>query len=333
VKACTLRDESEVAQARRAAVVLAGRLGFDEADSGRVALVTTELATNLLKHGGGGELLLGDYEIEGAVGVEVVALDRGPGIANLAEAMRDGHSTTGTLGGGLGAVARQSSLMDVYSHGGNGAAVLARVQRRSGARSAPRGSRPVWGAVCLPMAGEEACGDAWAVQPEADALTAMVVDGLGHGPLAATAAHAAVCAFQAAHALPDATLMERLHRALRATRGAAASAMRLSRDGEVQFVGVGNVMGLVADSGGPRRMVSLNGTLGHALKTAKAFSYPASADALVVLASDGLASSWSLDAYPGLRLRHPTLIAAVLYRDFSRRRDDVTVFVARREAA
>jgi hypothetical protein len=45
--------------------------------------------------------------------------------------------------------------------------------------------------------------------------------------------------------------------------------------------------------------------------------------------SDGLSSSWKFDRYPGLSRAHPTLAAAVLFRDFWRRRDDVTVLISR----
>jgi hypothetical protein len=162
----------------------------------------------------------------------------------------------------------------------------------------------------------------------------MVVDGLGHGPLAATASHAAVTAFDASDGAPSAETMQRLHNALRSTRGAAASiAALLDGADTVAFVGVGNVAGAVVTGTESKRMVSHNGTLGHALKAVKPFTYQTQGETLVVLASDGLSTAWSLDSYPGLRLRHPSLIAGVLYRDFSRRRDDVTVLVARRLAA
>jgi hypothetical protein len=59
------------------------------------------------------------------------------------------------------------------------------------------------------------------------------------------------------------------------------------------------------------------------------FTYPWPAGALLVLASDGISTHWSLDAYPGLRHRDPVLVASVLYRDFVRGRDDATVVVAR----
>jgi len=54
---------------------------------------------------------------------------------------------------------------------------------------------------------------------------------------------------------------------------------------------------------------------------------------MLVLHSDGLVSHWSLDAYPGLAARDPSLIAGILYRDFTRGRDDVTVVVAKAEEA
>ncbi len=332
MRAVAIEDASQVAQGRREAAEMAVGLGFDKGDAGRVALVATELATNLLKHGGGGELLVGTYDEGDGAGVECIALDHGPGIARLADAMRDGHSSAGSAGTGLGAIARQSQLMDVYSSPGRGAAVLARLRPRTAPSVAEPPAFRV-GAVSLPVAGEEACGDAWCVRRERGAVTAMVVDGLGHGPLAAAASHAAVKVFDSAASPPSSELMARLHAALRSTRGAAASIARLAEGEPVTFIGVGNVAGVLATEDDQRRMVTYNGTLGHSLKSARVFSYPAVGEAMLVLASDGLGTIWSLDDYPGLRQRHPTLVAAVLYRDFSRGRDDVTVLVVRREAA
>ena len=95
-------EASQIGEARREAAQLAADLGFDEAGAGRAALVANELASNLVKHAGGGEVLL-----DGSTqGLDVLAIDRGPGIANLKACMADGYSTAGTLGHGLGAVKR-----------------------------------------------------------------------------------------------------------------------------------------------------------------------------------------------------------------------------------
>src|SRR5215475_1358438 len=97
----------------------------------------------------------------------------------------------------------------------------------------------------------------------------------------------------------------------------------------VKFCGVGNIAGVIATATTTRHLVSHNGTAGHRAGTINEFSYPWPPGGLLVLHSDGLGSHWSLDRYPGLAERDPSLIAGVLYRDFARRRDDVTVVVAR----
>ena len=327
MRAIPVRDQSQVAEARRTAVSLAQRQGFDEQAAGRVAIVATELATNLIKHGGGGELLVGSYEH----GVECLALDRGPGMADLPASRRDGQSTTGSPGLGLGAIARLSQVLDIYSRPGQGTAILARLQ--------PTGPEPpeeaLWGAVSIAKTGEEVCGDSWSVQAHAGALRLLVADGLGHGPHAADAAHAAIRAFADHVACPPRACIEHIHLALRATRGAAVAVADLDqRRGSVVFAGIGNIAGvLYAGTAPPRRMVSHNGTAGHMARRVQEFDYAFTARPLVILCSDGLATSWTLDTYPGLSQRHPSLIAGVLYRDFSRGRDDVTVLVARGAAS
>lgn len=334
MRAIEIADESRVGEARRVATGLANDIGFDGSDAGRVAIVATELATNLLKHARGGKMLLGVFDDGMEAGVECIALDKGPGISDVQAAMRDGYSTAGSAGSGLGAIARLSHGSDIYSRNAQGTAIMARLMKGDPARAKLPLAMPVSGAVSVAKAGEDACGDAWLVRGGQNGLGLLVADGLGHGPLAASAAHAALRAYEGSDRRPSAELMQRLHLALRATRGAAASAAELTNGADsVVFVGVGNVAGIVVSDLETRRMVSHNGTLGHALKAARPFVYPTAGETLVILASDGLGTGWSLDAYPGLKRRHPSLIAAVLYRDFDRGRDDVTVLVARRDAA
>ena len=69
--------------------------------------------------------------------------------------------------------------------------------------------------------------------------------------------------------------------------------------------------------------------MGHECRKIQTFSYPWSKGSVLVLYSDGLQTRWTLDRYPALRGRDPALLAAVLYRDFARGRDDVTVVVGR----
>lgn len=327
MQALAVGDITQVAEARRGAVAVARSLGFSEDEAGRVAIVATELATNLVKHGSGGELLVGAFDDEIGEGFECLALDRGSGMADVEACLRDGYSTAGSPGTGLGAVARQSQLFEVFSRPGLGTAVLARLRRGRADTVLPATRRDI-GAVSLAKAGEQVCGDACNAKPHPDGLTLIVADGLGHGPLAAEAAHAALGVFAQHHEEAPAEILDRIHHALRATRGAAVSVARVDLGrGRVHFAGIGNVAGTLISGAGTRKMVCHNGTAGHAVKRIQEFVYDFAGAPLVLLCSDGLGTSWSLERYPGLTTCHPTLIAGVLYRDFSRRRDDVTVLV------
>jgi anti-sigma regulatory factor (Ser/Thr protein kinase) len=326
--ALPVQDQSHVAEARRRATEMAKRQGFDDTESGKVALVATELATNILKHGNGGEILAGAYGEGTDSGIELIALDKGKGISNVAASMADGYSTAGTAGKGLGAVARQSHFVDVASWPGNGTAVLARLKRGQSSENDAPDTRRI-GAVSVPKLGEDVCGDSWSVAIGPEETTLLVADGLGHGPEAAEAAVEAVRLFHRfiGHRAP--VLLDYIHGGLRATRGAAVSVARFQpASGKVIYAGVGNIAGVTISNGELRRMVSMPGTAGHNARKIQAFEYPFTAG-LVILHSDGIASSWTLDRYPNLAARHPTLIAAVLYRDLTRHRDDATVLVAK----
>jgi len=323
-------DSSQPGEARRAAIAMAKQLGFDEAILGRVAVVATEAATNIVKHGEGGEVLLRPLQDDGGeCGIELLALDRGPGMANLAESRLDGVSRSGTAGTGLGAIVRMADVHDIYSTPGHGTALLARIWQTR--RSMPRRSPLAVGGVSVATTGETVCGDGWAVTPDASGASILVTDGLGHGPDAAEASREAVRIFRMRAAEGPVAVLRFAHDALRSTRGAAVAVADIDcESGVVTFAGVGNVAGTILADTGRRNMVSHNGTLGHAARTFAEFTYPWASTALVVLNSDGLVSHWSLDAYPGITSRDASLIAAVLYRDFTRGRDDTTVVVAKR---
>ena len=321
-------DASHVGAVRRSALVLAERAGLDATACGTVALLVSEAATNLAKHAGGGEVLLRMLDATEGGGVEMLALDKGPGIRDLPGAQRDGYSTAGTAGHGLGAIGRLATTFDIYSRPGSGTAVLARVHPAD----AGAGRRTELGVVCLPMPGEQVSGDDWgiATQRSGGALV-MVADGLGHGPLAADASRAAVLTLLE----PDGSrtaleVLKAAHGRMRSTRGAAIGILEVgAAAGTVRYAGVGNIAGHILGPAGTQSMVSHNGIVGHEMRKTQAFDYKAPAGALVVLHSDGLTSHWRLDSYPGLALHHPALIAGVLYRDFTRGRDDVTVLALR----
>lgn len=320
-----VEDPSQVAEARRRITAVAARAGLDETECGRVSLVVTELARNLLQHGGGGELLFGlDPDVD--AGVELLALDRGRGMTDVARCLRDGYSTAGTPGTGLGAVQRLADEMAIHSRPQGGTAVLARLRRRGAAGNT--GPRDL-GIVTVPRGGETACGDAGGIVRGQDGSVALLMaDGLGHGELAAVASREARRLFRAQPPRDPVSMLQAVHAGLRHTRGAAVAIAVVAPGGRsVSYGGIGNIAGLLADDGGVRRMVSHNGTAGHTVFKLQAFSYDVAGRPTIVMHSDGLSTSWSLDSHPGLLRQDPTLTAATLYRDHARGRDDCGVLV------
>jgi anti-sigma regulatory factor (Ser/Thr protein kinase) len=326
MRAQLVSDPSHIAEARRHAVETATKFGFDTTQAGRVAIVATELATNILKHGSGGELLIGAYDDPSGSGIELIALDKGRGISDVGQCLQDGFSSSGTPGHGLGAIRRQSRMMEIASWPGIGTAILARLEQQHGG---PTNDVPPWGAVCIPIPGESVCGDASDAIDGERGRTLIVADGLGHGQDAAIASMEAIRLFRRHQSQPLPEILQYLHAGLRHTRGAALALARFDpRARKLYYGGIGNITAAIIDGTEIRRMVSHNGTAGHNARKIQIFDY-AYQQGIVIMASDGLTSSWSLARYPGLAQAHPTLIAAVLYRDFARQRDDATVLVAR----
>lgn len=328
--ALQIEELSQAGGARRTAIALATRLGFNETDRGKVGIVVTELANNLARHAQAGVLLLLPLERRGVVGLELLALDQGPGMANPSQCLRDGYSTSDTPGNGLGAIVRLSDLFEIHSQVTVGTAILCRLW----ANPLPPRTHPIQlGTVALPKTGEEASGDAWTVIREVDRCLVMVADGLGHGMLAAEAGQAAIRSLQEHPDRSPKAILEAAHRQLRNTRGAAVAIAEINLQQQtVRFAGVGNIAALQVSLAAPQtrqNWVSFNGTVGHEVRKIQEYTYPWLTDGVMVMHSDGLGTQWRLDQYPGLLSKHPSLIAGVLYRDFHRGRDDVTVVVLR----
>jgi len=327
-------ESSHIGAARRAAAAVAARAALDETQAGKVALIVTELAANLVRHAGGGQIVLRARQEERRRGVEVLALDTGPGLVNAPPPLADCYST-GSAGQGLGAVIRQSDEFDLYSLPGQGAALLARVwaafpEMGAPVPTAPSPSQILTGAVCLPVTSEVECGDAWAEQRQGARTLLAVVDGLGHGPGAAAAAEQAVRIFHGSHRQSPGEILEAAHAGLRSTCGAVMGVAEIRTDlGQLCWAGIGNISGEICCGETSSHLVSHNGALGRQVRQVREFVYPWAADCLLVLHSDGLVDLRRGDRSPELWRRDPSLVAGVLYRDFRREPDDVTVLAAR----
>lgn len=323
-------DPGMVLVAQQHARRVARLAGLDEAGADHAALATAELAGNAQRHGTGGTLVL--QPAADAAGVDVVALDRGPGITDWKRSFTDGYSTADrSLGAGLGAVTRVATTVTGCAETGKGTVVSARIGSPG---LAARVSALGW-----PCRGERVNGDAWSWVVGDSGVFAILADGLGHGPAAAAASAVAVAdpAELATAELPDVLL--RLHARLRGTRGAAVTVVRLrpAADGtahELLVAGVGNVAAaVVGPDGSVRRTLIQSGTAGLAVRTPVQTITPVPAGSAVVLHTDGLLTSWDLKGRGRAVSSPPGVLAAVLLRDFERGTDDTGVLVIRPDPA
>ena len=128
-------EVSRVGEIRRAALSLARAEGLDESLSGNVALVATEISTNLLKHARGGEVFLTPLSDRIARGVEILAIDRGPGMGELGQCLTDGYSSGQSPGTGLGAITRLSREFDIYTERDRGTVMVSQIRGEAALQS------------------------------------------------------------------------------------------------------------------------------------------------------------------------------------------------------
>lgn len=329
-KTVEVTEKSHTAEVRRVVSELGKAHGLDERDLARAELVATELSTNLVKYGKRGVVAISRFEEGGATGIQIVAADHGPGFTDFAASARDGHSTGGSLGIGLGALIRSADLFDVYSVEGAGSAFLIRVAAGAAKPRLAPGTLVVGGRA-MPKPGQDVSGDAWAFQRAGHWQRVCLVDGLGHGPLAASASAEALRVFRSARESDSSTdILQQAHLALKSTRGAVMAVISIdTAAGVASFCGVGNLAGVIFGGTKNQHLASIEGTVGYNMRTLRVHEVPWGRDSTLVLNSDGLTSRWNLARSPGLLARHPALTAAVLHRDFARELDDSTVVVAK----
>jgi anti-sigma regulatory factor (Ser/Thr protein kinase) len=328
-----MNDRSIVAEVRRAAAARARAMGWGETACGESEIVATELATNLVKHARGGVVALSSAPDAAPGGsLLVVAVDCGPGIADVARSFRDGFSTSGSPGTGLGAVKRLAYETDVIS-APDGTVMVAELRTRAPAPETGPRSRIRVAGFGVPKEGELVNGDAWRSRWRGHRLAIIVCDGLGHGHEAAKAAARAIECFDADGWETPKQIMELANEALRPTRGAAAAVAIIDpKERRVRFCGVGNIVAGIVAGEQTRHMVSHNGILGSARRIAE-FDYEWPPGATMIMHSDGLSGRWQTARWGGVWRRHPALIAGTAYRDLARGTDDAVVVVASDHAA
>jgi hypothetical protein len=260
-----------------------------------------------------------------------------------ATAATRGPGTTATRGPGTTAT-RSPGTTATRSPGTTtptaGTAIIARIG--PGAASSPldhtsplnhsspsdRATRIRVGGILSARPGERESGDAWGVLWDADTITVVIMDGLGHGPEAAAAAANGLREAAARAGADDpVTLLGRLDRRLLGGRGAVAAVARLSRH-ELAFGGVGNIGARLGPNGRSHGLVSSMGTLGLGQRLRpQATVTPWGAHSLFTAHTDGIRPSWDLSRYPGVTRHDLAVMAALIWRDAATRGDDAAIVI------
>lgn len=327
--ALSVREPVHVRQARQQVGALAREAGLAQRDVERVAIATSELAGNLVKYAVDGLLVAVGWP--GAL--DLVATDRGPGLPRVEESMRDGYSTSGTLGIGLGGVRRMADEFDIFSRYGDGTVVLARwlIGERS-----PLGVRP--GAAVFTAPGETVSGDAWVVA-ECDGVTTVAVsDGLGHGPEAAVASAAATAHVTENPTASPSELIAAMDADTTARRGATVAVAQFHTGrATMLFSGVGNTtVRLFSPEGEHETLVSVPGIVGRRQRRGnrvQPVARPWSDGSWLIMHTDGISERWNAQELSGALDRDPAIVAGWLLGRHVRRRDDACVLVAAGGAA
>jgi len=322
-------DRSYLAIVKKEIHALALQVQFCAKRLAEIDIVVAEMTSNLIKHAGGGEILVRLIREPSNEGVELISIDNGPGMAEPARMVEDGVSTTQTLGHGLGAIKRLSDQFQLYSLKNWGTILLSRVYKEP--LTADGAAKAEIRSVIVPKPGETACGDGFYAKITVDNIKLFLGDGLGHGPEASAAVQEAIKAFRVVREGSPAQMIREIHGFVKKTRGLVGTIATFNfKTRKWQLCGVGNIATRINGAFFSKNYMSYNGIIGlNVPGTLNDQEVPFESGQLIIMCSDGIKSRWDLSKYPSIARYDLSILAAALYKDFSRRTDDTAVVVGR----
>jgi anti-sigma regulatory factor (Ser/Thr protein kinase) len=328
VDATIVHDEASLTLVR-ARVREAGALGGVASDVvDRACLVATEIGTNHLRHAVGGRIAVRAITRDEHRGLEILGVDRGPGLRDLAAAL-DAWPRAGaeSLGVGVGSIRRMSTEVDFDVRLGEGTRILARLFPLEAPREREIG---IYGRA---IPGEAVSGDHASFHRVGERIVLAVCDGLGHGPAAREAAALAIRAFDEHASSPFSAIFDECHAALGASRGAvmALACITAGAPPVLETAAVGNVEVQVCAPRTAKRIGASSAVLGSrsAAPKPRTERVVLAKDALVVMATDGISSKLAIEEDLALLREHPGVVAQRIVERFARTNDDALVLVAR----
>jgi len=302
---------------------------FNEQRTGEIDIVVSEMTSNLIKHAGKGELLYRLSSEDEEPVFEIICIDSGPGIKDLAHSMKDGNSTKNTLGQGLGSITRLSNFSQIFTQQNWGTVVYSRFY--NDVEFAPAKKNVLVRCINLAKPGEKVSGDGIYVRTIKDKTIILCGDGLGHGEHAKDAVDKAISELKESMLADPADIIKEMNLAVKKTRGLVATVAVLNHSTNLwQICGVGNIHTRLQKGLEYKTYVCNNGIVGLNIPTRLQNSdYEMEKFQQLILCSDGIKVKWDLARYPGILKYDPMIIAAILYKDHARHTDDMTILITK----
>lgn len=298
---------------------------FSEKKLGIIDIVVAEIVSNLSKHANDGKVLVKLVEENGIQGIEILALDTGPGMTDVKKMMPDGMSTKNTLGQGLGAIKRLTDFFQIYSIKDWGTILLVRIFNLEIPLS--RAVNFDIKSILVPKPGETACGDGFYSIVTNEQVKLFLGDGLGHGPEAAKAVMQAGESFLKCQETTPEDIIKQINLDVKKTRGLVGTVVVFNiQERHWKICGVGNISTKIISADQTKNYIGYNGIIGLNISTklhSQQFDYESGQH--LIMCSDGLKTRWDLLKHPALFRYDMTILSASLFKDFARNSDDMSV--------
>lgn len=341
-----ISNDWDIGKVRRYIAEKSKETGFSSIEIGEISIVVNELCSNLIKHHSvEGKIIFKRLEMNGRVGIEIIAEDKGPGILNVDEVIKDGISTKGTMGGGLGATKRLMDSFELYSrtntnlgkyigyghfveNNGIGTILITQKWLKNGLDI---GKKEVKISVMSrPYMGCKVNGDVYYIKEFNNKVILALIDGLGHGIEANKAAIRAKELLEENNYKPLKELLYSIDNGMKNTRGAVIGVCIIDKETKIfQYGSIGNVQLRYILNNKTKKFIATNGTLGVSLNTrvnVQQSSYENGG--IIAMNTDGISNKWEYDEYLDIPLHNPAVLSNMIFRDFARDNDDATVLVA-----
>ena len=327
-----MEERSYVSYIKREIHQQVARAKFSETQAGEIDIIVSELSSNIIKHAGSGELLfrVGDEDEASSI-FEIISIDNGPGIADTMRMLKDGVSTTRTLGHGLGSINRLSDLAHLYSMPGWGTILYSVVRTRQGETARKKGANPDIRALCVNKPRETVCGDGYRIKRHGAETFIFFGDGLGHGIKAKEAIDRAGDFFFECRENEPVEIIRQMHEEIRKTRGLVGTVVKCdTKKQEWQICGVGNIFARMYTGIEFKNYMPYNGTIGLNLPNSlNASVFRMESNQHLIMSTDGIQTRWDLSKYPSVLKYDNTVLAAAIYKDYKRGNDDASVLIAK----